>query len=38
MAKHEAADAIRLLPPGPSRMRAEDIQLEAQAIEKDRQN
>jgi predicted Zn-dependent protease len=35
MAKHEAADAIRLLPPGPSRMRAEDIQLEAQQMEKD---
>ncbi|HTV30854.1 MAG TPA: M48 family metalloprotease [Xanthobacteraceae bacterium] len=38
MAKHEAADAIKLLPPGPSRMRAEDIQLEAQQMEKDQQN
>jgi len=38
MAKHEAADAVRLLPPGPSRLRAEDLQLEVQQMEKDRQN
>ena len=30
MAKHEAAEAVELLPPGPSRMHAEDIQLEVQ--------
>ena len=30
MAKHQAAAAIRLLPYGPSRLRAEDIQLETQ--------
>jgi predicted Zn-dependent protease len=35
MAKHEAADAVKLLPAGPSRLRAEDIQLEVQEIEKD---
>jgi len=35
MAKHKAADAVRLLPPGPSRLRAEDIQLEAQQMERD---
>ncbi|MGH7091047.1 MAG: hypothetical protein ACREFQ_19275 [Stellaceae bacterium] len=38
MAKSEAADAIKLLPPGPSRLRAEDIQLEAQQMEKNQDN
>ena len=35
MAKYEAAQAVELLPPGPSRMHAEDIQLEVQEDAKD---